>query len=131
MDNQYLEIRDDDKPHIIALKTRWQYLMSLTKEQRQYELQLDKIREEERHLNWMIETNKDSDNLILECTNRARQAIANYELYDDKDSLDSADSWTQVAQGLKGTRFTIADIRKQRERVQWERKKLNQMTKPK
>lgn len=126
-DLSFLVIREDDSDSIIALKTKWQLLVSLPKPQRLYQLQLDKIREEESYLKQLISWNKEDSQQIKHFTNLARQAVADFQLYKDVKYLEYADSCLEVAKSLKKERYSVAEIRLQRERVQWEKQKLKEM----
>lgn len=129
-DLSFLTIKDDDSESIRAMKSYWQMVMAMPEPERRYFLQEERVKEEERYLQWMIDCNKDDDADVVEFTHRARAAVIDYEMLHDESVLDIAEAWTTLAQSTKANKFTIKDIRKQRERVQWEKKKLSQMTKP-
>ena len=129
-DLSFLQIKEGDSESIKGMKTYWQMVMALPEPERRYFLQEERVKEEERYLQWMINCNRDDDDSVVEFTHRARSAVLDYEMLHDESVLDIAEAWTTLAQSTKANKFTIKDIRKQRERVQWEKKKLNQMTKP-
>ena len=129
-DLSFLEIKEGDSESIKGMKTYWQMVMALPEPERRYFLQEERVKEEERYLQWMINCNRDDDDSVVEFTHRARSAVLDYEMLHDESLLAIAEAWTSLAQSTKANKFTIKDIRKQRERVQWEKKKLNQMTKP-
>jgi hypothetical protein len=129
-DLSFLTIKDDDSESIKAMKSYWQMVMAMPLPERRYFLQEERVKEEERYLQWMIDCNHNDDVDVEEFTHRARSAVVDYEMLHDEKVLDIAEAWTTLAQSTKANKFTIKDIRKQRERVQWEKKKLSQMTKP-
>ena len=105
-------------------------LEAMTEEDRAYFLQEEMVHAEERSLQWMVDQNKADDELIKLCTSKTQQAMKDYELFGSQDALDEAEDWLLIAKDTKEHRLTIGDIRKQRERIWQEKKKLQQMRKP-
>lgn len=129
-DLTFLTIKDEDSEQVRAMKSYWQMVMAMPADDRQYFLQEEKVKEEETYLQWMISCNRRDDNAMTEFTHRARSAVSDYEMLNEESLLDKAEAWTTLVSSTKANKFTIKDIRKQRERVQWQKKKLKQMTKP-
>lgn len=85
------------------------------------------VNEEESYLRWMINSNKRDDEMVADLTRRAKQLVTDYHTYGDEASLQKAEVYTELAASFKQNRFTIQNIRQQRERVQWVRNRLKVM----
>lgn len=113
-----------------VLNNAMEILMALPKGERQYFIQKQRVTDAENYLEWMINQRQQDADFVKQAVQKAQQALNNYELYNDITSLQHAELWSEIAQGTTNNMFTIANIRKQRERVQWEKRQLNQMRKP-
>lgn len=113
-----------------VLNNAMEILMALPKGERQYFIQQERVTEAENYLEWMINQRQQDADFVKQAVQKAQQAVNNYELYNDITALQHAELWSEIAQGTTNNMFTIANVRKQRERVQWEKRKLKQMKKP-
>jgi hypothetical protein len=123
-DLSILEYKDSDTPELRSLKSYWQMVMDMPVDERRIFLQEERVKEEEAHLQWMINSNHSDDEFIAMAVQKSKTALIDYEMFKTDVTLEIAELWAEIARGTKLNRFTIADIRKQRERVQWEKKKL-------
>lgn len=130
-DLSFLEFKPDDSEGMRATKSFWQMAMALPEDERKVFLQEERVREEERYLAWMLEQIKVDDEFYAKAIHSAKGYVQDYNMYKDmpdaEQLLKNAELWHEVAVGTKENRFTIKDIRKQREKVQWEKKKLTQL----
>ena len=124
-DISFLNIKPEDSEHIKSLKSHWSMVMGKPLDERLRFLQEERIGEEEQYLEWMIDSNKGDDEAIVALTNEARSIISSYEMLQEESLLNRAELVAEFARSIKDNKFTIRDIRRQRERVQWEKKKLN------
>lgn len=129
-DLSFLEPAEDDDEHIRALKAQMQIEMAMPELERKHFIQEQRVAEEQYRLDWMVHSNKQDDDRVQWFSHMAREYVTRYEEDEDDKHLVAAEQYTEMAKLTKEMRFTIGDIRKQRERVQWQRRKLNQMTKP-
>lgn len=120
----------DYQARMAVLKNAMEILMALPKGERQYFIQQERVTEAENYLEWMINQRQQDADFVKQAVQKAQQSLNNYELYNDITALQHAELWADIAQGTTNNMFTIANIRKQRERVQWEKTKLKQMRKP-
>jgi hypothetical protein len=99
----------------------------------QYADKLDLWREalhsEELWLEELIESMQETDEEVREFTHKAKLAMLNYEELGDEVSLGHAEAYAKLALATKERRVTLTEVRKQRERVQWYRRKVNQLAK--
>lgn len=80
------------------------------------------IKQEEDWLKYMIDQNKRDDASVAEMVAEAQNCVWWYEQDGDEDHLRKAEAFQTMAKSFKDHKFTIGEIRKQRERVQWLRK---------
>lgn len=73
-------------------------------------------------LNNMIRQNKQDDASIAEMVAEAQNCVWWYEQDNDEDHLRKAEAYNTMAQSFRDNKYTIKQIREQRERVQWLRK---------
>lgn len=126
-DLSFLKFKDDDSPELRGMKSYWQMVMDMPEPERKVFLQEERVKDEQRHLEWMIECNKTDDQFIELCKHKARSAVLDYNMLKEESSLEVAELWMETANNTKEGKHTLQDIRKQRERVQWERRKLKTM----
>jgi hypothetical protein len=126
-DLSFLEFKDDDSPSLRDMKSYWQMVMDMPEPERKVFLQAERVKQEEHYLQWMIESNKVDDSWVSMALHRSKQAVADYELYKDEAVLETAELWVQIAQDTKEHKFTLTDIRKQRELIWQEKRKLKTM----
>ena len=74
---------------------------------------------EEGILRDMITSNSQASHTIKLFASYARQHVAD-------DNIELAQKYIETIKLIKGQRYSIADIRKQREKIQWEKKSLKQ-----
>ena len=123
-DLTFLEHKDSDSPAMRSLKSYWQVVMDMPEPERKVFLQEERIKQEESYLQEMINQNYSDDDFITMAIHKTKSALIDYDIFKDTTLLEAAELWAAIAQSTKAKRFTIADIRKQRERIQWEKKKL-------
>lgn len=116
----WVRITGDEDPEKLAFKSRQIFIYSMTHDQRMVFWQKEKVREEEQRLQELKESAETSDYLIREVTERARVAA-------EQDDFDEAEKMLEYARSFKKHRVTVKDIRKQREKIQWERRRLTQL----
>lgn len=127
-DLSFLEIKPDDDAHIRAMKSELQFVMAMEPGERKLFYQEQRVDEEERYLHWMIQSNKTDDEFIATATSKAKALMQNIQMYGHEDSwLEQAELWTEIAHGTKANKFTLKDIRKQRERIWEQKRKLKTM----
>lgn len=127
---EFLQIKEDDDAHIRAMKSELLLVMDMSKEDRAIYWQEDRVREEEHRLQWMIDQNKSDDEFIAWCVAKAKQYVNDYETFGEEEKwIKPAEEYTELAKAYKQNKYSIAEIRKQRERIQWEKRKLNQIRK--
>jgi hypothetical protein len=93
------------------------WLMRMPKQERKRVLTMSKLADEQAYLEYMISNNKHDSDLMSDFAYRAREFVA-------EGKLDEAENCTEIVKLLKGQRFTIGEIRKQREKIQWVKKRL-------
>ena len=125
-DLSFLEPREGDTEELQGQKTYWKLVMDMPKPERMVFLQDEKVKEEEDWLDWMITSNKNDDIIIENYANTARELIQDHEMY-ELDTLDRAEQYMDIVRSTKELRYSIADIRKQREKIQWERRILTEL----
>lgn len=130
-DLSFLEIKPDDTDFVRSQKTYWPVVMDMPEDERKVFLQEERVKEEQRHLDWMIEQQQVDDEFYRTAIRNAKGNVQDYNMYKDMPDADkllhNAKLWHEIAISTKENRYTIQDIRKQRERVQWEKKKLTQL----
>lgn len=119
-----VEYKDTDTDELRALKSWAQMYLSLPEDERRVYLQEERVADEEQYLSQMIESNRESDDLIRYATRKARSLVLDYEELNDKPMLEHAEQLAEFAELVKADKYTIGDIRKQRERIQWQKMKL-------
>lgn len=77
------------------------------------------IKMEEDWLRYMIDQVARDDDSIAECLQKAQDCIWWYEQDGDESHLSKAEAYTTLAKSFKDNKYTIKQIREQRERVQW------------
>lgn len=80
--------------------------------------------EEENWLQFMIDCNQRDDQFIAEFKAKAKDGLWWFNQDGDESHLKRAEVYTEFAQNLKDGKYTIAEIRKQRENVQWAKKQI-------
>lgn len=93
------------------------------------ERQEHRVRLAEDWLAYMIDSNDDLLSLSKELALKSADCMLWYKEDKAENHLKTAEMYALMAENLKQSRFTIGEIRKQRERVQWEKKILSQMKK--
>lgn len=78
------------------------------------------LKAEEQWLAYMVECNKEDDAIIEQFVQSARNCVEEDE--------DTAETYMQLAKEIKASRYPIADIRKQRERIQCHRKRVTKLS---
>ncbi len=130
-DLSFLEIKPDDTDFMRSQKTYWRMVMDMPEDERKVFLQEERVKEEQRHLDWMIEQQQVDDEFYRTAIRNAKGNVQDYNMYKDMPDADkllrNAELWHEIAISTKENRYTIQDTRKQRERVQWEKKKLTQL----
>ena len=134
--NKLLEIQPEDSDDIKGLKTYMQMVYDLTPEERVIFYQEERVTQEEHRLQYMIEENQRDEAFAQRFIRDAELYMDNYTTLGEPGEetsegwLQTAELCAEIAKGTRANRYTMGDIRKQREKVQWERRKLNKMTKP-
>ena len=129
-DLTFLEHTDNDSNNMRDMKSYWKMVMAMPEPERKVFFQQERVHDEEHHLELMVESNKLDEEYISEVTRRAQTAVADYELHHDESLLTEAELWADMALHVRQTRYTIANIRKQREIIQCQKKKLKMMLPP-
>ena len=93
-----------------------QLLLDMPEEERRLYLLEELANDAEQYLKQMVNSNYDDDDLVQQFVQSALSVL------DDNQEL--AELYTKAAQLTKSSRFTIADIRKQREKIQWQKRQL-------
>ena len=117
----FLQIKEDDEPHIRSMKAELLMLMDMTPQEKQLHYAQQAVTQEEHQLQRMIDQNKRDDEFIRHATLQARRCMIDYNALNDDESLAQAELWAEIAKGTKANKYTLADIRKQRERI-WQKK---------
>lgn len=94
-------------------------------QERQVFLQESHIQQQEAELQSMVDQNKQDLALAAEFSQQAKVFVEG-----DESELAQAELCAELATLTKRKRYSIGDIRKQRETVQWEKKKLKGMISP-
>lgn len=102
-------------------------LEAMTPGERKLFFAQERVESEEYWLQFMIDTNKQYDIYSTDYINLAKQKMSDYELTGEDTDLELAEQYAELAKSNREIKYSIADIRKQRERVQWAKKKLNQI----
>ena len=121
------DFKDTDDDWLRAQKAFWQLALAMPEPEQSIFLQEEWVKEEEQRLEWMLDCRKRDTRLLEDITARATEHVQQYEKTSDEKHLTAAEEWVGIARSIKETRFTIGDIRKQRERIQWERTKLTKL----
>ena len=127
---KFLEIKDDDDEHIKSMKTELLMVMDMSPEEKAIFYQEKRVAEEEHRLQYILDDMQHDDNFIRYCSQKAKMYVEFYEETSEDNYLETAEQWADTAKLSKQHRYNISDIRKQREVIQWQKKKLNQMTSP-
>ena len=115
---KFLEIKEDDSPDIAAMKSELLLAMDMKPHEKAIFLQDKRVAEANGHLRWMIDCNKRDDEFIAYAIAKAKKLMQDLKDYGhDPAWLAAAETWTDIAQGTKANKFTLSDIRKQRERI--------------
>lgn len=83
-----------------------------------------RLEEEQRWLEFMIDSNRRDDETAAMCVQEARDAVWLYQQDSDESHLVTAEAFEELARNLKENKYTIGDIRKQREKIQCQKKEL-------
>jgi hypothetical protein len=129
-DLSFLEVKPTDSSELRAMKSYWQVAMAMPEAERKVFLQQEVVASEEKWLQRMIDSNRSDDDMIAYFSSQAYKYVKEYESSKDEMHIELAEAYTETAQSVADNKYKISQIRKQRERVQWEKTKLNQMTKP-
>lgn len=125
---ELIEFKDDDTPAIRGLKAELQLVMDMTPEEKRIHYQEQRVTEAENWLQWMIDSMYKDDEFIAMATKRAKDMMNNIRDFGAEESwLTQAELWTEIAQGTKANKYTLKDIRKQREKIWQEKRKLKTM----
>lgn len=124
---KFLEISEDDDESIRSMKTELLLVMDMTPEEKAIFFQEQRVADEEHRLQYILDDMQRDDNFIHYCTKKAKEYLEHYEESSDDKYLETAEQWAELAKLSKQHRQSVSDIRKQREVIQWQRKKLNQM----
>ena len=130
IDLSFLEFADTDTDEMRAEKAHWQLVMDMPEDERAYFLQEERVTEEQQTLAQMVHSNKECDEMVAWYRQAAAKRLWAYSQYGGDDNLEAAELYTAAAKNIRRDKYTIAAIRKQRERIWQERKKLRAMTKP-
>lgn len=125
-DLSFLEFKESDDDWLRAQKAFFQMAYTLPEDERRAYFEEAWVKEEESRLQWMIDSNKRDDELVEWLTSRARYYVELYGDSGDDKHLEAAEDYADMARLTKESRYSIGDIRKQRERIQWQRRRLNQ-----
>lgn len=96
-------------------------------EERKLHFHREKLSSEEDWLRFLVSSMREDNEQIAFYISKAKESYWNYEQLGTENSLDIAEQFAALAQTAKANRHTIKDVRQQRERVQWQRQKVNQM----
>lgn len=102
-------------------------LMSLPDDERRVLLLEQWVKEAEVELEQMIESNKRDDDDIAFMRKQVKLAAVEYVNDGDEAMFRKSKDYSELIVLMRRSRYTIGEIRKQRERVQWRRKQLDKM----
>jgi hypothetical protein len=109
--------------------TELELLKSLTPEERRLLLHNQKLQSELDWLKSLVDSMTEDNELIKHLSDKARDCLWWYEKDGNEDHLRTAETYAEVIELIKQNRAKVSEVRKQRERVQWQRKRVNSLKK--
>jgi hypothetical protein len=105
----------------------WEIIMAQPEAERHLFLQEHWLSQEDRHLNALIAYNQVDEENIAWFRKMAEFYVHKYRATKEDSDIEAAEQYMELIKLTKQSKYPLADIRKQRERVQWERRKLAKM----
>lgn len=88
------------------------------------EFQAEIVQSEEAWFTAMLGLNESYDELVKLSVAKSMGYLKDYEMFGFDEFLKKSEDWAEFAKTIKKDKFSIKEIREQRERVQWQKKML-------